>query len=100
MGAAKRVGFYGESKQRKRAAPEQEGEGTSTGRKAQRRGSRVTLARQVEVGRQTLIRTVGERYDVDDGERYRAKRAREDTGDEAQRRQRMRAGGTEYDDGG
>ena len=49
---------------------------------------------------QTVQRTVGERYDMDDRERYRAKRTRDDEGEDAQRRQRLRTGRSEYDDGG
>ena len=89
---------YDETSRRKRKAKTQDSASAPGGER--KRGKRVKLAQQIEVGRQTVRRTVGEKYDMDDGEGYRAKRIRDDAGEDAQRKKRLRDGRTEYDDGG
>ena len=96
----RRDNYYDETERRKRRAPTAGEAREGTGKKRRTQGRRVTLAQQVEMGRQAMWRTVGDRYDMDDGVRYRAKRARDDEGDDARRIQRLRSGRTEYDDGG
>ena len=100
---AKGAGYYDETHRRpakSKRGVEETGE-ESGAAPAQKRRNKPSAVRQIMSGRATVVRTVGGRYDVDDG-RYRAKRPRErdDAGDEARRQQRRRAGGTEYDDGG
>ena len=65
-----------------------------------RQKGKETVKRQIESGRQTLLRTVGRRYEMDDGRYGKRRREGEAEGESAMRMSRRRMEGTEYDDGG
>ena len=98
--ADKATGYYDDVRRRGPGKAKRDGD-TVTGQPAAKRQSKPTAERQIVCGRTTLLRVVGDRYDMDDGA-HRAKRRRDDDdeGERAQLIQRLRSGRTEYDDGG
>ena len=100
--ADKATGYYDEVRRRGPGPGKAKRDGdTVAGQPTAKRQSKPTAERQIVCGRTTLLRVVGDRYDMDDGA-HRAKRRRDDDdeGERAQLIQRLRSGRTEYDDGG